>query len=111
LKSELQEDPNFIELDRYRLCPYRQFVFIDSRECSAVTVFNKRNLKVKVKETWTKNEGVFLRYQFALCNVPKKNAASFIEAMRELKDNMPLLGYSDYIQVCEDLFGLLLENL
>ena len=109
--SESLEDFNFIEVSKKLPSRYRHFVFIDTKTCAAKKIFDRYHLPVKVKETWSKDIGSYSKYHITVCDVPKKYALKFIEAMHILKDNVLILGYSDYEESCEKIFGDIFENI
>ena len=99
---------NYIELKKGLPSRCRHFVFLDSKECSAAKVFFRLKLPVKVKETWVRDGE---RYHFAVCDVTKKRCSEFLKAMDCLKQDMQILGYTDYDDACERLFGELLDGI
>ena len=72
----------------------------------ADSLFYKRDIPVKFKDEWSKDED---KYRVIFCKVRKKYKAKFEEALEELKNKMALLGHIDYEDYCNDLFNQMKE--
>ena len=101
------ENINYLELKKLLPSKYRHYVFIDDRKYSAGSLFAANNLKIKVKETWDREE---IKYQFVICDVMKKDVPLFERVMQKLKDKMLLIGNTDYENCCEAMFKEILED-
>ena len=99
---------NYMEVKKGIPSRYRRFIFLDSTDCAAEKAFFRCKVPVKVIETWCRNDQP---YHFAVCDVLKKYVDRFKEAMEIHKDNMLILGHTDYQEACLNLFGELLTEM
>ena len=97
---------NYYEIERFSLSKYRRFMFVDSLDCAAKSEFFKLRIRIKVKEVLAKPGE---DYQFVICDVEKKNAGKFEQAMESLKNTMLILGHMDYEEKYKQMLGQVLS--
>ena len=93
----------YIVLDDWR--PFRKlYAYMDAADSyRAPALFQKYGLRVRFRQEWHSPEG---RYRIVFCSVPKKQTATFAQAMTELPRRMLLLGYEDYEEVWQKTIDL-----
>lgn len=89
---------NCVELTRKFPGLQKYFAFFDDCNYSAASLFNRYQVRIKVKGSWSK-EGD--KYKVILCKVWRKDVPKFIRAMEDLKTKMLLIGNTDYEEFCE----------
>lgn len=93
---------NYIHLGRSPLSSYEHYVFLDTDEYLAESLFRRHMVRLTV-------EGILERdnekYRLMSVKVLKKDELRFLQSMEELKGKMLLFGHLDY----EDHGGELIE--
>lgn len=86
----------------------RSFIFIDGKEAEGRRFFEKHevnSLKVWKSIVWVPNPNYLV--VFAECS--KNEVDKVAEALHDLENSMPILGYKDYDKVCEDFMNAVKE--
>ena len=84
------------------------FLFFDSADCMAASLFNRLQIRPKVKFVWTRGD---CRYNMILCRVAKREADLFRKAMNDLVTKMAIIGDREYESFCRDAIRELREGL
>lgn len=80
------------------------YAYVDHNSYLADALFVQRKIVMKFKEEMAKNDSP---YCIIFCKVLKRDAQKFEEALEKLKDKMLLLGYRDYVDVCDEINRLI----
>ena len=77
----------------------RQYAYLDSEEYLADRIFERRNIKVKFyKEEFHKGSWVIVR-----CRLRRKDESEFLQAMKELSNNITLCNDGKkYAEICNE---------
>ena len=78
------------------------YLYLDSKEFLADSLFNKRNIKVDIVSHFVNNKE---KYIFVLCEIKNKDEKQFEAVMEELKNKMALYGNVDYEEHCKRIMG------
>ncbi len=94
---------NFWKMDDFSLftIPY---IYVDNKSYLADSLFTQRKIAMKFKEEMTRADS---QYCLIFCKVLKRDVQKFEDALEKLKDKMLLLGYSDYVDVCDEIAMLI----
>ena len=76
----------------------KSFLFFDDDNHSAASLFNRYQVRIKVKGAWVKQGE---KYKVILCKVRNRDVPKFRQAMEDLKTKMLLIGNTDYEDFCE----------
>lgn len=77
---------------------------MDNNSYLADTLLAQRKIVMKFKEEMARIDSP---YCIIFCKVLKRDAQKFEEALEKLKDKMLLLGYRDYVDVCDEIERLI----
>lgn len=77
---------------------------MDHNSYLADTLLAQRKIVMKFKEEMARIDSP---YCIIFCKVLKRDAQKFEEALEKLKDKMLLLGYRDYVDVCDEIERLI----
>lgn len=100
---------NYLETRLFFHLLRQGFVFVDSKERSAVSLFNRYRHQIRIRfERIAFRQGD--RYHLVFRNVRKKDALAFRQIMDELRNKMQLTGYTDYDDYCEKILTVLNED-
>lgn len=77
----------------------RRYAYLDSEDYLADQIFERRNLKVKFyKEEFHKDSWVIVR-----CKIRRKDESEFLQAMKELSNNITLCNDGkEYAKICDE---------
>lgn len=95
------------KLSRFSLF-YDYFAFLDVVPYAADRLFVKHQVTVHFGREYRK-QGT--PYHIILCKVRRRDVGRFHAAMAELPDKLRLLGYGDYLETCQSLWGSFEKNL
>lgn len=93
------EGKNYFEMKKFST-RFNFFCFIDVSDYLADVIFIKHKIRVWFKNEYGKNG---TEYKAIFCKIKKKDKEKFLLAMKELEQNMLLLGYNDYSAFCKEL--------
>lgn len=89
----------------------RSFLFVDGKFRESSRFFKKHG--VKTLYVWQEKEYIpNPNYHVLFCEISKKDeeVEKVIEALHDLEVSMPLLGYKDYEEVCDEFMNALLKE-
>lgn len=84
------------------------YAYVEHCSYRADRLFVQNKVRIKFKGECVKEE---VPYRIVLCKVRKKDTARFEEALDKHKDNMLLLGYKDYLDVCCEITKMIEEGM
>ena len=76
------------------------YVYVDHISYFAESLFIQRKIVMKFKGEMARIDSP---YRVIFCKVLKRDVQKFEDALEKLKDKMLLLGYSDYVDVCDEI--------
>ncbi len=77
-----------------------RFIFVDTKDYVSIRVFAAADIGVShVRELIKRGSP----YRLIVCHVRKKDLDKFREALGKLRNNLMILGYRDYDEVCTEL--------
>ncbi len=98
----------WLESSGFRRLTHCEFVFADGRESVADRYLERHGVRYTPKLVFSlKDER---RYVLIAGRIHRRKLAAFEEAMREMRRDMPLLGYRDYDGFCSRAFKMLEEE-
>ena len=80
------------------------YMYVDTESYLADSLFYRKNVPVKFKDEWVKENE---KYIMIFCKVKNKHAKEFEEALDELSNKMCLCGYTDYDEWCQKYISLI----
>lgn len=80
------------------------YAYVDHHTYLADMLFAQKKIVMKFKEEMAKHDSP---YCIIFCKVLKRDVQKFEEAMEKLKDRMLLLGYREYVDVCDEIDRLI----
>lgn len=80
-------------------------VYVEGSESEADRYFAKYGIEVDPFKTFRLKDEP--RYVLVACKVHNSDAEAFANAMRDLRHDMPILGYRDYEEFCKKAFELI----
>jgi len=97
---------NYYTLEKFSL-RHDYYCFVDTEKYLADELFIRHRVSVKFQQEYQKDG---MNYLIIFCKVRKRDKEEFLEALKELKNKMLLLGYTDYQDFCEELSKNILEK-
>ena len=94
---------NYIDLGRSLPGRWERYVYLDTDEFLARSLFVRHMIRVKVEGVMTRENE---EYRLVALKVLKKDEALFLQAMEELKGKMLLFGHRDYESHGGELMGI-----
>ena len=80
------------------------YVYVDHNSYLADSLFVQRKIVMKFKEEMARTDSP---YRIIFCKVSKRDVKKFEDALEKLKDKILLLGYQDYVDVCDEIAMLI----
>lgn len=90
---------NYWKVDSISLLSASYF-YVDCESYLADQLFIQNKVKVRFMEEMGRDDS---KYRIIFCKVRKKDKEHFEEAITKLKDKMLLMGYTDYIDECDEV--------
>ena len=103
----MEHNTFYQKLDRFSLF-YDHFAFLDVELYAADQLFIQHQVTVHFAREYGKPG---CPYRIILCKVRRRDVGRFHAAMAELPDKLRLLGYGDYLETCQSLWGSFEKNL
>lgn len=96
-ESDMLELENYLELDKFSL-RYSHFIYLDLQDYLADKIFDEMNLQVIFEKEYESPKNAM---RIIFCKIPKKQKDVFIQAMKQLSNNMIKGNHLEYVDVCK----------
>ncbi len=105
-KGTVMEENNYIMLDEETENTYK-LAFFDCADNLYKEIFRNRGLTALLTDVFSKGHNV---YKMVICDIDKKDAITFCQAMKDLVEAMNEAGHKDYVEFSRDFFNMALKQ-
>lgn len=88
---------NYLKLDFFSFL-WSKFIFVDTESCYSIQLLHKAGIRASHIRVMRK---INSPYRLIVCKIRRTKESRFAEVMNELRNQILLMGYTKYDEVCE----------